>query len=244
MTEPELVEEHFDDTEDEEDDEEEFIPWAECKTVPVEYIDGRPVYNVDWDGGIMGVGEVEFRIVDQYEAARRRQAEAEALAERRWKKPPPEPDPAETAPAEPLTPRQEEFCRHYAARPVAAHAALLAGYGEENARHQGSRLLKNPLVLARIEALRAERGTRHVLEAGTLQDKLEAVFVDALTASHHAAAVAALRLQAGLARLPTRAAARDETAADLRETDPPRKANGKADKRRGRKPRKSTKAHR
>ncbi len=118
------------------------------------------------------------------------------------------------APAETLTPRQEEFCRHYVARPVAAHAAMLAGYAEENARHQGARLLRNPRVTARIEALRAERGAHHKLDASTLQDKLESVFVDALTANHHTAAVAALRLQAGLARLPTRAYKGDEARSD------------------------------
>jgi phage terminase small subunit len=225
------------------DDDEEREPWPECKTAGVKDYGGTLVYMVDWYGGIIEVGEDKYRIVDHYEAARRRQGEAQALAERRWKKPPPKPDPAEVAPAETLTPRQEDFCRHYAARPVAAHAAMLAGYGEENARHQGSRLLKNPLVLARIETVRAERGARHALDAGTLQDKLESVFVDALTANHHAAAVAALRLQAGLARLPTRAAARDETIPDAPQTNAPRTAKRKADKRRGGKRRKPTKAH-
>ncbi len=204
----------------------------------IEVIGGTNVYSAtDEDGATYDVDEEHYRIIDQYEAARRRQAEAEALAERRWKKPPPEPDPADVAPAEKLTDRQEEFCRHYAARPVATHAALLAGYAEENARHQGSRLLKNPLVLARIEALRAERGVRHALDAGTLQDKLEAVFVDALTVNNHGAAVAALRLQAGLARLPTRAALHEEAP-----RDEPRDAGQRAEKSRGRGRKKPTKA--
>ena len=119
----------------------------------IEEIGGYKIYWAKIDGATYEVDAAQYRIIDQYAAAKRRQAEAEVLAERRWKKPPPEPDPADLAPAEALNPRQEEFCRHYAARPVAAHAAMLAGYGEEHARHQGSRLLKNPLVLARIETL-------------------------------------------------------------------------------------------
>jgi len=236
---------------------EERLDYANASTAGIEVIGGSTIYYamLPLNGGDACKDEVhehEYRVIDQYEAARRRQADALCLAERRWKKPPPEPDPADLTPAETLSGRQEEFCRHYAAKPVAAHAALLAGYGEESARNQGARLLKNPLVLARIEALRAERGVHHTLEAGTLQDKIESVFVDALTANHHAAAVAALRLQAGLARLPTRPTTREEARATasaaedakpaVPQRDTPTEPKPKADKSRGRTRKKPTKA--
>jgi len=189
----------------------------ESELVRIDEVGGGKVYLIRVQGnGIEEVGEEEWRIVDQYEAAKRRQAEAEALCERRWiKLPDPldeededsELEPEAIPPAGKLTPRQALFCEHYAAQPVAARAAVLAGYGEDNANNQGYRLLKNPLVLTRIAALRAERDLHYVIEADTVQDKLEAVFFEALDARNHAAAVAALRLQAGLARLPTRAAA-------------------------------------
>jgi phage terminase small subunit len=234
----------------EEDEEQRTL--RESELGDIEQVDGSPIYWATRDGGTYEVDEEEYRILDQYAAAKRRQAEALALAERRWRKLPPPPDPADVAPAEALTPRQEDFCRHYAARPVAAHAALLAGYEEENARKHGSRLLKNPRILARIEALRAGRGGRHALEADTLQDKLESVFVDALTANHHAAAVAALRLQAGLARLLTRPVTRDEARsaspqadsaeARARRPETVSKSKRKADKSPARRRKKPTKA--
>ncbi|HEY7610940.1 MAG TPA: terminase small subunit [Alphaproteobacteria bacterium] len=205
MTEPRATDDDFG------TDEDEYRDYANCSIAGIEDVGGQHIHWVDDDGCICEVNADEYRLVDQYEAARRRQAEAEALAERRWRKPappppPPEPEPEAIPPAGKLTARQEEFCRSYAAQPVAARAAVLAGYAEENATNHGSRLLKNPIVLARIAALRAERNLRYVLEPDTLQDKLEAVFFDALTDRNHAAAVAALRLQAGLGRLPTRPA--------------------------------------
>ncbi len=77
--------ENGDDRDEAEDDEDERIPWAECKVAGVENCGGCLVYLIDWDGGILEADQEEGRIVDQYEAARRRQADAQALAERRWK---------------------------------------------------------------------------------------------------------------------------------------------------------------
>ncbi len=177
-----------------------------------EVVDGQTIYlSIDHEGGEMEVTEEEYRIVDQYEAARRRQAEAQVLAEQRWKTfdpppPPPEPEPEDIPPEGKLTGRQAEFCRHYVAQPVATRAAVLAGYSEESAASRGSRLLKNALVLERIAQLRAERSLHYVLERDTLHDKLEAVFFEALGERNHAAAISALRLQAGLAGLIFRAA--------------------------------------
>ncbi len=112
---------------------------------------------------------------------------------------------------------------------MATRAAVLAGYEEDKAASQGSRLLKNPLVLTRIAALRAERNLRHVLDADAIQDKLEAVFFEALGDRDHSAAVSALRLQAGLARLPTRPAPAADDGIDAR-AEPPRRGARKAEK--------------
>ena len=145
------------------------------------------------------------RIVEEYQEAAERQYDARAAcAAARWENAaadgePREPAPEAIPPRGELTPRQEEFCRHYAAQPIGTRAAILAGYSEENAAHYGSRLLRNPLVLDRIARLRAEKQIHYVVERDTMHDKLEAVFFEALDERNHAAAVAALRLQAGLA---------------------------------------------
>lgn len=188
--------------------------------------------------------EEAYRIITEYEAVRRRQAEAEdaCMAARGWEyaeqdlAEEDEPAPEAVPPEGKLTARQALFCENYAARPVATRAAVLAGYSEDSAHNQGHRLLKNPQVLTRIAALRAARNLRYVIEPDTLQDKLEAVFFDALSERNHSAAVAALRLQAGLARLPTRpAAAADAKTRPARKRKPGRRgAHRNDEKRRGR----------
>ncbi|MFO0987714.1 MAG: terminase small subunit [Alphaproteobacteria bacterium] len=195
------------------------------------------------------------RIVCEYGAALERQSDArEACAAARWRisAPPPAraPEPEDVPHGGRLTPRQEEFCLHYAAQPIATRAAILAGYAEANAAPYGSRLLNNPLVLDRIARLRTERHIRYVVERDTVHDKLEAVYFDALGERKHAAAVSALRLQAALAGMLGRAAAKREakksqgaagekpTKAKAARAAKPRKA--KADSRR--KPRKAKKS--
>jgi phage terminase small subunit len=150
------------------------------------------------------VSAEQHRIIEGYEAARKRQREAEAnAAAARWAPPPPprEPEPEEIPPGGKLTPRQEEFCRHYAAQPVATRAAVLAGFSKENAAAYGSRLLNNALVLDRIARHRAEQGIEYVLERDTVHDKLEALFSAAFDDRDYAAAASALRLQTALAGL-------------------------------------------
>jgi hypothetical protein len=176
-------------------------------------------------GTSFAVTEHHHRIVDEYSEAQERQTEAEeACAKARWMKPPAPPprapEPEDIPPDGKLTPRQQEFCRHYAAQPVALRAAVLAGYAESNADSYGPRLLKNPLVLERIAALRAEKDIRYTLERDTMHDKLEAVFFDALGERNHGPAIAALRLQALLGGLtprpgPGRAAGRNAGRAPL-----------------------------
>jgi phage terminase small subunit len=200
-----------------EDEEQRML--RESVTVGIEDVDGYKIYMARVEGsGTYECSEEQYRIIAQYDAVKRRQGEAEvACATARdfdWPEPElaeeDEPAPEAVPPEGKLTARQALFCEGYAAQPVAARAAVLAGYAEENAANQGHRLLKNPLILSRVAALRAERKLRYVVEADTVHDKLEAVFFDALGNGHHAAAVAALRLQAGLARLPTRATADGE----------------------------------
>ena len=169
------------------------------------------------------------RIVDEYGAALERQFDAEqACAAARWEKPPAPPprapEPEDIPPDGKLTPRQQAFCRHYAAQPVATRAAILAGFSEDNAAPYGSRLLNNPLVLERIAALRAEQSIRYVVERDTVHDKLEAVFFGALGESNHAAAVSALRLQAALAGLLGAAAKRKAKESQGATGEKPRKA--------------------
>jgi phage terminase small subunit len=231
----------------------------ESTAIGPEEVGGCTIYLARLEGsGIYECSEEKYRIVCQYDAAKRRQGDAEdaCMQARGWAYPEEElaeedePAPEAIPPAGKLTARQVLFCEHYAAQPVAARAAVLAGYADGNATNHGSRLLKNPLVLARIAELRAEKKLSYVLEADTLHDKLEAVFFEAIGDRNHAAAVSALRLQAGLARLPTRSSApaiadnAAEADADAPADAPrPRRAARKAYKSRSRRRKKPTKAY-
>jgi len=61
-----------------------------------------------------------------------------------------------------LPPRQEQFCLEYARTGNASNAATLAGYSPASARSQGSYLLTNPDILARVRELQAEWHTQQV----------------------------------------------------------------------------------
>jgi len=184
------------------------------------------LYEVDFDvtpylSKSFYVMPYHHRIVGEYTAARGRQEKAEAAcALARWDAPTEEElakraalalvqresKPEEIHADGKLTPRQQAFCAHYAKQPIATRAAVLAGFSEANACAYGSRLLRNPLVLDRIAALREAEKIEYVVARDTMHDKLEAVFFEALGERNHAAAVAALRLQAGLAGMMPRAA--------------------------------------
>jgi hypothetical protein len=208
----------------------------------------------NWLSGFAVPAE-HYRIVEEYQIARERQSDAkDACAAARWERreraeaaPAPEPQPEDIPPAGKLTPRQAEFCKHYAAQPVAVRAAVLAGYSETSADTYGPRLLKNPLVLDRIAKLRHDGQLQYVVERDTLHDKLEAVFFEALADRNHAAAVAALRMQAllgGLSLRPESRAAPDIDAAAGR-AGPKKsgKIGGKSGKVGVRPPKKSGKVH-
>ncbi len=247
--EPLLDDDDDDDADDEGSDDPLDDPgYARARIVSVHHSGGSTwcvvAYIDEPDGGLLELGEEALRIIDQYEAARRRQSEAQALAERRWIKPAAPPAPA-GPPAGKLTARQEEFCRHYITQPVATRAAALAGFSEESAASRGSRLLKSPLVLERIAELRSERKLHYVIERDTLHDKLEAVFFEALDQRNHAAAISALRLQAGLAGLMLRPAQPRPGEASPAKADEGEKRQGghakKGKKRQGAKARKGKK---
>jgi hypothetical protein len=117
--------------------------------------------------------------------------------------PPPTDEPPEPQEAigEALTARQLAFCERYVERPVAVRAAREAGYAENTAAHQASRLLKHPLVMRRILELRRKRGLEAGYRRETLLDKFEIVFGEAIERREFYAAIQALTMQARLARI-------------------------------------------
>ena len=61
--------------------------------------------------------------------------------------------------------RQERFCQEYLIKLNYTEAAKAAGYSERSAASQGSELMKNPEILARVRELRKERMERMGLDA-------------------------------------------------------------------------------
>ena len=102
-------------------------------------------------------------------------------------------------PGEALSERQEAFCRAYVECPVAAKAAVGAGYSPANARQQANRLLKHPLIVRRIHALREVCGMEHQVRRDTIIDQAEAVFEAAMEKADYYAAMQALTMKARLA---------------------------------------------
>lgn len=64
-----------------------------------------------------------------------------------------------------LTPKQEQFCQEYIIDLNATQAATRAGYSERTANEQGSRLLANVKVYARIQELMDARSERTEISA-------------------------------------------------------------------------------
>ncbi len=113
--------------------------------------------------------------------------------------PVPETTPALETPGEELSERQEAFCRLYVEQPVAAKAAVAAGYSPANARQQANRLLKHPLIVRRIHALREVCGLDRQVRRDTIVDQAEAVFEAAMEKGDYYAAMQALTMKARLA---------------------------------------------
>ena len=113
--------------------------------------------------------------------------------------PPPAAAPMLETPGDALNERQEAFCRAYVECPVAAKAARMAGYSPAAARRQAQRLLKHPLVIQRIYALRDVRGMDYQVRRDTIIDQAEAVFEAAMEKAEYYAAMQALTMKARLA---------------------------------------------
>ena len=64
-----------------------------------------------------------------------------------------------------LTDRQEEFVRQYLVDLNATQAAIRAGYSDKGASVQGTRLLANAKIAARVRELRAKRAEKLELDA-------------------------------------------------------------------------------
>ncbi len=120
---------------------------------------------------------------------------------------------AETAapappPAPPLTLRQEEFCRHYAATGNAAGAARDAGYAAGSARQTGHELLERPAIAARVRAIRAAWQGVEREEAQILLGRLEQAWDAAVEKGSASLMLRVIKLQADLSGLDRRNAHR------------------------------------
>ena len=108
----------------------------------------------------------------------------------------------------PLTLRQEEFCRHYAATGNAAGAARDAGYAAGSARQTGHDLLERPAVAARVRAIRAAWQAVEREEAQILLGRLEQAWDAAVEKGSASLMLRVIRLQAELSGLDRRSAHR------------------------------------
>ena len=130
-----------------------------------------------------------------------------------------------------LSPRQEAFCVAYLRLGSAAAAARRAGYSPAAAKSQGWRLLREPRIRARVDALRRQAGTpvganaNGAVDLAALMAKLESVYDDARERRDFTAAVRAVEAQARLLeRFGTLAAGSEtppEAPDDCLDGDPP-----------------------
>lgn len=74
-----------------------------------------------------------------------------------------------------LTDKHETFCMEYIVDLNATQAAIRSGYSEKTARAQGSRLLTNADIRARIEELQGERAEKLNITAEWVLTKLTEV---------------------------------------------------------------------
>lgn len=75
--------------------------------------------------------------------------------------------------SEKLTPKQERFIQEYLIDLNATQAAIRAGYSKDTANEQGSRLLANVSISARIEARKKELTQKTELTQEWVLDKLK-----------------------------------------------------------------------
>jgi phage terminase small subunit len=81
-----------------------------------------------------------------------------------------------------LTDKQEAFIREYMVDLNATQAAIRAGYSEKTATEQGSRLLTNVKVLARIEELKNKRAEKLEVDAEWVLKRLMQISDRCMTA--------------------------------------------------------------
>ena len=113
------------------------------------------------------------------------------------------------APPPPLTLRQEDFCRHYAATGNAAGAARDAGYAAGSARQTGHDLLERPAISpTRVRAIRAAWQAVEREEAQILLGRLEQAWDAAVEKGSASLMLRVIRLQAELSGLDRRHAHR------------------------------------
>ncbi len=112
--------------------------------------------------------------------------------------------PEAPSPAAPLTLRQEDFCRHYAATGNAAGAARDAGYAEGSARQTGYDLLERPDIAGRVRAIRQAWHAVERAEAQILLDRLEQAWDAAVEQGSASLMIRVVKLQAELSGLDRR----------------------------------------
>ncbi len=98
-----------------------------------------------------------------------------------------------------LTHRQEAFAQAYAEEPNGAAAARAAGYAPSGAKQEASRLLADPDIAARVEALALAAAERRARVADDLAAKLATILDAELAAGARGAARDTIRLQAQIA---------------------------------------------
>lgn len=97
--------------------------------------------------------------------------------------------------------RQERFCQRFVECANASAAARAAGYSAESARNAGYRLLRHPLIAARIAAIQTETARAACRNVDVLLGKLETVYRRAVDDHHFSTAARAVELQARLSGL-------------------------------------------
>ncbi len=131
--------------------------------------------------------------------------QASARPEAAATEPPPEdgedrPPPPEWTPEQPhFNAMRERFCLAFVNTPNATRAAAFAGYSMRSARQLGSRLLKDPYILLRIEELRLKHGVIYEVPRDMLLDRLEMLFWQAVETNNLGVALGATAFQAKLA---------------------------------------------
>ena len=93
-----------------------------------------------------------------------------------------------------MTLKQERFVEEYLCDLNATQAAIRAGYSEHTAKQQGSYLLTNPVIKARIQVLQADRSARTEITADWVVTELVKTYEEARRLKHLPAANQSLQL--------------------------------------------------